>query len=181
LLIGTGMTPLMAPTQLGPDEATISVRGNERGGLMQATPPRAQGVIGAAVLNSQGTLVAVVTHVDGEHCYLTPIEVARRIEADISEFGTVRRAAVEVSLGNYRSGGVASGVEVLDIPQGSAQGGLFAVGDVITLFAGVEVNNTADLSARLSEIVPGTQVAATVVAPDGTTRTVYMPLAAAQN
>ncbi len=170
LLIGTGMTPLMAPTSLE-GQATLRVGGVERPNLFQAQPPRAQGVIGAAVLDSLGTLVGLVTHVRNGVAYVTPIEAARRVEGDLSRFGFVREADLGVAMVDNAEGGV----EVVEVATDGPSVDALASGEVILAFNGQAVTAVSDIAISLIDMVPGDKVSMQVVGPDGP-RTTYVTL-----
>ena len=139
--------------------------------MLVVTPPRAQGVIGAAALDQRGTLIGVVTSVNRDQAYITSIEIAQRVEQDLSDYGEVQRGSLGVTVSDSPAGGALVEAVAVD---GPASGSVEA-GDRITWVGGRQISSIADLAYVLTEFEPTDEVSVTVDR-DGQPQTSYVNL-----
>ena len=127
---------------------------------------------GGPLFNARGEVVGINSQIVSQSggyqglSFAIPIEVASKVQAQISAGGHARHARLGVSIQEVNQAMADSfkldkpeGALVADIDQGSAaeKSGL-KVGDVIRRFNGEPIVASADLSAQIGQSVPGDQV-----------------------
>lgn len=157
---------------------------------IQTSAPINPGNSGGALVDLAGkvigipTLAAVSQQSGGEAAgigFAIPSKTVQLIAPQLIATGHVAhsdRAALGIQGGDaVDASGAPAGVIVAAVTAGggAARAGI-AAGDVITAVAGQSVTSLADLSTVLAERQPGDTVAVTVVAPDGSQRTVRVVL-----
>ncbi|HEX7051117.1 MAG TPA: trypsin-like peptidase domain-containing protein [Longimicrobiales bacterium] len=125
---------------------------------------------GGPLVNLDGEVVGINTAIASPtgfysgYGFAVPINLARRVAADLIRYGEVRRAYLGVLLSNVDPADAmvydleaAQGAEVVSVQQGSpAERAGLQLGDVIVRAAGQDVGTVSDLQAILAEQKPGT-------------------------
>jgi len=132
---------------------------------------------GGALVNLDGELVGINSAIASATGYYTgysfaiPVNIVRKVMADLREYGSVQRAFLGVSIRDIDSKlseekrlGVTQGVYVAALSdQGAAEAAGVREGDVITRVAGVPVKSTPELQEQVSRYRPGDAINLTVL------------------
>jgi Do/DeqQ family serine protease len=131
---------------------------------------------GGALVNTRGELVGINTAIYSEtgnyvgYSFAIPINIAKKVVADIKQYGIVQRAMLGISVTElpvlkerdpekYDKLKVHEGIYVGGFPtNSSAQKAGIQEGDVITAINNVKIKNYQDLRAQLSRYNPGNKV-----------------------
>jgi serine protease Do len=131
---------------------------------------------GGALVNTKGELVGINSAIASNtgsytgYSFAIPVNLARKVVADLLEFGEVQRAFIGVSirdldgkLAQEKSINEIKGVYVNEITQGgSAEDAGIKQGDVITKIGDAVVNNVPELQEQISRYRPGNKVNVTL-------------------
>ena len=131
---------------------------------------------GGPLVDLEGRVVGINTAILGGQRFVgyglaVPIDLARRIVADLIEYGVVRRPQLGVTIDAVSAVdaeiyglGEVRGAEVKTVAPGlpAAEAGL-RIGDVITRLDGEEISTPAELTTRLAQREPGDEVSLTIV------------------
>jgi len=131
---------------------------------------------GGPLVDLLGRVVGVNTAIAGGarfvgYGFAVPINLARRVIADLLEYGFVRRPRLGVSIAPVTSADAevygldeVAGAEVASVEQGSP-GDLagLRIGDVIVALEGEPIRTSTELRTRLAQRRPGDEVALTIV------------------
>lgn len=131
---------------------------------------------GGALVNADGELIGITSAIisrTGEYSgnsFAIPVEIVKKVVADLKEFGRVQRAILGVSIATVDAGlaeeyGLESieGVYITEVnPYGAADEAGIKVGDVILGVDGVKVNSASELQERFSRYRPGNKVQVTI-------------------
>lgn len=127
---------------------------------------------GGALVNTNGELVGINSAIKSNtgsfagYSFAIPSNIAKKVVADLIEFGSVQRAFLGVRIQNLTSEmaekeniSVVQGVYIAGIAdKGSAKEAGLEQGDVITSISGKSVNNVPELQEKLSGFRPGDKV-----------------------
>lgn len=127
---------------------------------------------GGALVNTKGELIGINSAIASNtgsytgYSFAIPVNLARKVVADLLEFGEVQRAYIGVSirdldykLAQEKSINVIQGVYVNGLAQGgSGEEAGIREGDVITKVGEVNVNNVPELQEQISRHRPGDKV-----------------------
>jgi serine protease Do len=130
---------------------------------------------GGALVNTAGELVGINSAIASQtgsfsgYSFAIPVNLVRKVVADIVEFGTVQRGYLGVNIRNVDAALMKekklnriTGVYVEGvITDGAADDAGIETGDVILKVGGVEVNNVAELQEQVNRYRPGDKVAIT--------------------
>ncbi len=131
-----------------------------------------QGNSGGALVNTSGDLIGINTAIASGNGYFTgysfaiPSNIAKKVVSDLKEFGTVKRAYLDIMVTEVDSQ-IASemklseikGVYVTNIaPNGSADQGGIKVGDIILDINGKELGSMSELREVMAQHSPGDKV-----------------------
>lgn len=132
---------------------------------------------GGALVNVNGDLVGINTAIASNtgtytgYSFAVPVNIVKKVAADLLEFGSVQRAYLGVSirdmdqkLADETKVGQIRGVYVNGVSDGGAaqQSGMKA-GDVIMKVGNIDVNNVPQLQEQVSKFRPGNKVPVTVM------------------
>jgi len=132
---------------------------------------------GGALVNVNGDLVGINTAIGSNtgtytgYSFAVPVNIVKKVAADLLEFGSVQRAYLGVSirdmdqkLADETKVGQIRGVYVNGVSDGGAaqQSGMKA-GDVIMKVGNIDVNNVPQLQEQVSKFRPGNKVPVTVM------------------
>lgn len=131
---------------------------------------------GGALVNTKGELVGINAAIASNtgsytgYSFAIPVNIARKVVADLLEFGEVQRAFIGVSikdldakLAKEISISKIKGVYVNGVTAGgSAEDAGIKEGDVITKIAETEVNNVPELQEQISRYRPGDKINVTL-------------------
>lgn len=131
---------------------------------------------GGALVNTKGELVGINSAIASNtgsytgYSFAIPVNLARKVVADLLEFGEVQRAFIGVSirdldykLAKEKSINDIKGVYVNGLAQGgSGEEAGIKEGDVITKVGEVDVNNVPELQEQISRYRPGDKVNVTL-------------------
>ncbi|GHT69427.1 serine protease [Bacteroidia bacterium] len=131
---------------------------------------------GGALINTRGELVGINTAIASPtgtftgYSFAVPSSIAKKVVADIIEFGVVQRAVLGVQLAELTSDVAKSvgiqqvkGVLVAEvIPNSAAEAAGVKKNDVITKVNDVEVSSAAQLQEQLSKFRPNDQISLTI-------------------
>lgn len=131
---------------------------------------------GGALVNAKGELVGINSAIASNtgsytgYSFAIPVNLARKVVADLLEFGEVQRAYIGVSirdldykLAKEKSINDIKGVYVNGLAQGgSGEEAGIKEGDVITKVGEVDVNNVPELQEQISRYRPGDKVNVTL-------------------
>lgn len=132
---------------------------------------------GGALVNTKGELVGINTAIASPtgsfsgYSFAVPERIARKIVADLIEFGTVQRAFIGVSIAEVTSpeaqqNGITTtnGVYVFSVTEdGAAKEAGIKAGDVILKIGNNSVNTTSELQAQVGQYRPGNEIEVTVL------------------
>lgn len=130
---------------------------------------------GGALVNTNGQLIGINSAIASStgsfagYSFAIPVNLVRKVVADLMEFGTVQRGYLGVNIRDVNASLVKeknldklSGVYVEGvIDGGSAADAGIEGGDVITRIADVEVNNVPELQEQINRFRPGDKVVVT--------------------
>ena len=131
---------------------------------------------GGALINTNGELVGInsaIASATGSYTgysFAIPVNLTRKVVADLVEFGEVQRAFIGVSiqdldgkLAKEKSINEIKGVYVRGIVEGGSgsEAGI-KEGDVITKVGDIEVNNKPELMEQISRYRPGNKINVTI-------------------
>ncbi|MCW3070175.1 MAG: degQ [Bacteroidetes bacterium] len=131
---------------------------------------------GGALVNTKGELVGINSAIASNtgsytgYSFAIPVNMARKVVADLLEFGAVQRAFIGVSirdldakLASEKSINEIKGVYVDGLSAGgSGEEAGIKEGDVITKVGEVDVNNVPELQEQISRFRPGNKVTITL-------------------
>ena len=131
---------------------------------------------GGALVNTKGELVGINSAIASNtgsytgYSFAIPVNLARKVVADLLEFGEVQRGFIGVSirdlddkLAKEKSINEIKGVYVNGItPGGSGEEAGIKEGDVITKIGEVDVNNVPELQEQVSRFRPGNKINVTL-------------------
>ncbi|HEX8515785.1 MAG TPA: Do family serine endopeptidase [Bacteroidia bacterium] len=131
---------------------------------------------GGALVNTKGELIGINSAIASNtgsytgYSFAIPVNLARKVVADLLEFGEVQRAFIGVSirdldakLAKEKSINEIKGVYVNGLTSGgSGEEAGIKEGDVITKVGDVAVNNTPELQEQISRFRPGNKVMITL-------------------
>jgi serine protease Do len=127
---------------------------------------------GGALVNSSGELIGINSAIASNtgsysgYSFAVPVNIVRKVVADLLEFGEVQRAFMGVvlqdlnaDLAKKKSIEVIRGVYVSGLNTGgAAEGAGIKEGDVILKVQGIEVNNVPELQEQIGRYRPGDEV-----------------------
>jgi serine protease Do len=131
---------------------------------------------GGALVNTKGELIGINSAIASNtgsytgYSFAIPVNITRKVIADLLEFGEVQRAFIGVSirdldakLAKEKSINELKGVYVSDLTAGGSgeEAGIHE-GDVITKIGDVAVNNVPELQEQISRFRPGNKVNVTL-------------------
>ncbi|MEO5643203.1 MAG: Do family serine endopeptidase [Bacteroidia bacterium] len=130
---------------------------------------------GGALVNTNGELIGINSAIASQtgsfagYSFAIPVNLVRKVVADLMEFGTVQRGYLGVNIRDVNAALVKeknlnkfAGVYVEGvIDGGSAADAGIEGGDVITRVGDVEVNNVPELQEQINHFRPGDKVAIT--------------------
>jgi serine protease Do len=130
---------------------------------------------GGALVNTNGQLIGINSAIASStgsfagYSFAIPVNLVRKVVADLMEFGTVQRGYLGVNIRDVNASLVKeknldklSGVYVEGvIDDGSAADAGIQGGDVITRIGDVEVNNVPELQEQINRFRPGDKVVVT--------------------
>ncbi|MBK9284804.1 MAG: Do family serine endopeptidase [Sphingobacteriaceae bacterium] len=131
---------------------------------------------GGALVNPSGELIGINTAIASNngayqgYSFAVPVNIVKKVVADLVEFGTVQRAYMGVSIRDIDAGFAKEnnikelkGIYVNGITQGgSAMDAGITEGDVITGINNVPVQSVSQLQEQISKHRPGDKVIATI-------------------
>lgn len=132
---------------------------------------------GGALVNTDGALIGINTAIASQtgsyagYSFAIPVNIVKKIIADLIEFGTVQRAFIGVSIRDIDAKFAAdnkiknmNGVFVNGLTDGGAgEDAGMKIGDIITKVETVTVKNVPELQEQLSKYRPGDKVSVTVL------------------
>jgi len=127
---------------------------------------------GGALVNTKGELIGINSAIASNtgsytgYSFAIPVNMARKVVADLLEFGEVQRAFIGVSirdldskLAKEKNISEIKGVYVNGLTEGgSAEAGGIKEGDVITKIGDVDVNNVPELQEQINRYRPGDKI-----------------------
>ena len=157
---------------LGDDQS----RGNAIESYLQTDAAVNPGNSGGALVNTKGELIGINSAIASNtgsytgYSFAIPVNMARKVVADLLEFGVVQRAFIGVSISDLdarlaREKNISElkGVYVNGLtPGGSGEEAGIQEGDVITKIGEVDVNNVPELQEQISRFRPGNKVNVTL-------------------
>ena len=131
---------------------------------------------GGALVNTKGELIGINSAIASNtgsytgYSFAIPVNMARKVVADLLEFGVVQRAFMGVSiqdldgkLAKEKSVNVIKGVYVNGVSEGgSGEEAGIKEGDVITKIGETDVNNVPELQEQITRYRPGNKVNVTL-------------------
>lgn len=132
---------------------------------------------GGALVNTNGELIGINTAIQSNtgsytgYSFAVPVNIVKKVVNDISEFGTVQRAFIGVSirpideeLAEEENLKDLNGIYIAGVTDnGGAEDAGLEKGDVIKKVGAVEVKNIPELQEQLSKFRPGDNVMITVM------------------
>jgi len=127
---------------------------------------------GGALVNTAGQLIGINAAIQSNtgsyagYSFAIPVNIVKKVAADLLEYGEVQRAFIGISIDNLDSKLAEQkhikeikGVYVRGVVNGGAgdEAGI-TEGDVITRIADIDVNNTAELQEQVSKFRPGDKI-----------------------
>lgn len=127
---------------------------------------------GGALVNTEGELIGINTAIASKtgsfvgYSFAIPVNIVRKIIADLIEYGEVQRAYMGISLADVDSDIAkrfeldnTEGIIVAEVTEGgAADKAKIKPGDIITEFNGDKVNTVGQLLERISKYRPGEKV-----------------------
>jgi len=135
---------------------------------------------GGALVNTNGELVGINTAIASKtgsysgYSFAVPVNIVKKVVADIIEFGKVQRAFIGVNIIGLNQEVASSlnikeitGVYVRDVTEkGAAERAGIKSGDIIKKVNGVEVRDTPQLQEQVGRFRPGESVVVSVLRED---------------
>ncbi len=135
---------------------------------------------GGALVSTNGDLIGINSAIASQngayigYSFAIPVNIVKKVVADLAEFGTVQRAFIGVSirdidskLAEEKSLKNLKGIYVNGLTEnGSAEAAGITLGDVITKIEGFDVNNAASLQEQVSKYRPGDKINVTLIRTD---------------
>ena len=132
---------------------------------------------GGALVNTAGELIGINSAIASNtgsyagYSFAVPVNIVKKVMADLSEFGTVQRAFIGVSireidnkLAEEKNLTLYQGVYVAGLTEGGAADNAgIKEGDIITKIGDTKVNSSPELQEQVSKYRPGDKVNVTVV------------------
>jgi Do/DeqQ family serine protease len=132
---------------------------------------------GGALVNTAGELIGINSAIASNtgsyagYSFAVPVNIVKKVMADLSEFGTVQRAFIGVSireidnkLAEEKNLTLYQGVYVAGLTEGGAADNAgIKEGDIITKIGDTKVNSSPELQEQVSKFRPGDKVNVTVV------------------
>ncbi|MBS1647977.1 MAG: Do family serine endopeptidase [Bacteroidetes bacterium] len=132
---------------------------------------------GGALVNTNGDLIGINSAIASQngayigYSFAIPVNMVKKVVADLAEFGTVQRAYIGVSirdidskLAEEKSIKDLNGVYVNGLTEnGAAEKAGVQIGDVVTKIEGFNVNNTSSLQEQISKYRPGNKIEVTLL------------------
>lgn len=131
---------------------------------------------GGALVNANGELVGINSAIASNtgsyagYAFAIPVNIVKKIVADLIEFGTVQRAFIGVSIRDIDAAfAEKSGIKILNgayvnglTDGGAAEEAGIKEGDVITQVNGTAVKNVAELQEQVGKYRPGDKISVVV-------------------
>lgn len=135
---------------------------------------------GGALVNTNGELIGINTAIASQtgsyagYSFAIPVNIVKKIVADLVEFGTVQRAFIGVSIrdidakfGDEKKLKALNGVFVNGLNEGGAgEDAGIKIGDVITKIEGNAIKNVSELQEQVGKYRPGDKVNVTLIRDD---------------
>lgn len=132
---------------------------------------------GGALVNLNGELIGINSAIASQngayigYAFAIPVNLVKKVVADLVEFGSVQRAFIGVSIRDIDAGfanekGLKSlkGAYVNGLTQdGAAESAGIKLGDIITKVEGYPVSNVAELQEQIGKFRPGDKVSVSVL------------------
>lgn len=132
---------------------------------------------GGALVNSQGELVGINTAIASQtgsyagYAFAVPVNIVKKVVADIRQYGAVQRAILGVQiqeitaeLKNQRHLSTLQGAYVAGVVEGSAAAVAgIKVGDVLTAINGHNVRTSAELQEQIGRCHPGDVIQVNII------------------
>ena len=132
---------------------------------------------GGALVNPQGELIGINSAIAtpngtfAGYSFAVPVNLVRKVVADLMKFGEVQRGYLGVGIVNIddalakeKSMETMSGVYIDTIYPGSASADAgLKIGDVITRINGIEVNSVSSLQEQVANFHPGDKITVTYI------------------
>jgi serine protease Do len=138
-----------------------------------------QGNSGGALINTNGELIGINSAIASPtgayagYSYAIPVNIVKKIVADLIKFGTVQRAFIGISYPNENISeekrkelGIkdGDGVYVTDVAEdGAARSAGVKAGDFITKINGVTINSGPELQDQVARYKPGDKITVTYI------------------
>ncbi len=147
---------------------------------------------GGALVNKKGELVGINTAIVSQtgsytgYSFAVPVNIVKRVVADLIDYGAVKRAVLGISMGTVDKKiademklSSVSGVYIYEVLKGSAaeEAGL-AKGDVLVSIDGQAIKDASSVQAKVNEYHPGDKAEVAFVR-DGQQKTVTVTFHAA--
>jgi Do/DeqQ family serine protease len=131
---------------------------------------------GGALVNTNGELIGINTAIASNngafqgYSFAVPVNIVKKVVADLIEFGAVQRAYIGVSIKDIdakfaeeNSLKILKGVYVAGITDGgSAEDAGIKEGDIITKIQDVEISSISELQEQISRYRPGDKIYVTI-------------------
>ncbi len=132
---------------------------------------------GGALVNTSGQLVGINTAIVAPntgsytgYSFAIPVNIVKKVVADLIEFGEVKRAYIGVQVANIdnelakeKKLGVYDGAYISGVTEdGAAEAAGMKEGDIITKVGDIEIKNTNELFEQLGRFRPGDEIAVIV-------------------
>jgi serine protease Do len=133
---------------------------------------------GGALVNTAGQMVGINTAIVAPntgsytgYSFAIPVNIVKKVVADLIEYGSVKRAYIGVQIANIdnelakeKKLSVYNGVYVSGVTEdGAAEAAGIKEGDVITKIGEIEIKNTNELNEQISRFRPGDEVNVSVI------------------
>ncbi len=132
---------------------------------------------GGALVSTTGELIGINSAIASQngayigYSFAIPVNIVKKVVADLAEFGTVQRAFIGVSIRDIdakfaEQKGLKglNGIYVSGLSEnGSAEKAGVEIGDVITKVENFGVNNVAELQEQVGKYRPGDKISVTLV------------------
>lgn len=132
---------------------------------------------GGALVNTKGELIGINTAIASTtgaysgYSFAVPVNIVKKVMADLLEYGMVQRAFIGISIRDITNSLAQEkglndllGVYVAGLTEGGAaeEAGI-KEGDIIKKIEGVEVNSTAQLQEQIGKYRPGDKIKVTIL------------------
>jgi len=135
---------------------------------------------GGALVSTNGDLIGINSAIASQngayigYSFAIPVNIVKKVVADLAEFGTVQRAFIGVSirdidakLAEEKALKNLKGIYVNGLTEnGSAEQAGITLGDVITKIEGFDVNDASVLQEQISKYRPGDKITVTLIRGD---------------